>query len=327
MTNPLATTREMDGTRRASVPRRAVFVVAAVLGTAATAMSAAVLLWKMELSGSGSVSCHLGQDNLGAFVDIPGGGFVQGAGPLYGEEGPPRRVFVSPFRLQAHEVTNSQFAAFVKATGYVTDAERNGGSARFRESGTPEVPLSWWSMDTGATWRTPEGAGSTLAGRSLHPVVHVTLKDARAYAAWAGGRLPTEVEWEYAARLGLFDPEDPESGARSPDGTARANIWTGMFPKANSRLDGFEGVAPAGCFEPGLTGAYDMIGNVWEWTETPFGRDAFRFTIKGGSYLCSENYCHRYRVAARQGFDPNFSTAHIGFRILKDAQASHTARP
>jgi sulfatase modifying factor 1 len=118
-------------------------------------------------------------------------------------------VFVSPFRLLAHEVTNSEFAAFVAATGYVTEAERNGGSARFNESTTPEVFLSWWRLDPGASWRTPRGAGSTLEGLALHPVVHVTLNDARAYAQWAGGRLPTEVEWEYAASLGLFDPDDP----------------------------------------------------------------------------------------------------------------------
>jgi len=285
-----------------------------------------MLLWQPRLSASGAGSCHFSQSNLGAFVDIPGGGFVQGADPLYAEEGPPRKVFVSPFRLQAHEVTNSQFAAFVEATGYVTDAERNGGSARFRKSNTPQVFLSWWSMDRAATWRTPEGAGSTLAGRSLHPVVHVTIKDARAYAAWAGGRLPTEVEWEHAASLGLFDPKDPESGVRGPGGSARANIWTGTFPTMNSRQDGYEGTAPAGCFKPGLTGAYDMIGNVWEWTETPFRPGVPRFTIKGGSYLCSE-YCQRYRVAAREGLEATFSAAHIGFRILTEAQSSHPARP
>lgn len=242
--------------------RPAVFLATAVLGTAATAVAAVVLLWQPELSGSAAGRCHFGPDNLGAFVDIPGGGFVQGADPLYGEEGPPRKVFVSPFRLQAHEVTNSQFAAFVEATGYVTDAERNGGSARFGKSKTPKVFLSWWSFDAGTTWRTPEGAGSTLDGRPLHPVVHVTLNDARAYAAWAGGRLPTEVEWEYAASLGLFDPQDPESGVRGPDGSLRANIWTGTFPTMNSLQDGYAGTAPVGCFPPGRTGAYDLIGNV-----------------------------------------------------------------
>ena len=227
-------------------------------------------------------------------------------------------MLVSPFRLQAHEVTNSQFAAFASETGYITEAELNGGSAQFNESDTPEVFQSWWSLDRDATWRTPEGAGSDLTGRDLHPVVHVTLNDARAYAEWAGGRIPTEVEWEYAASRGLFDPMDPLSGIRAPDGSARANIWTGIFPLLNSRRDGFAGTAPVGCFEPGLTGAYDMIGNVWEWTDSAFAPSVPRFTIKGGSYLCSEDYCQRYRVAARESFEVDFSTAHIGFRIIQD---------
>ncbi len=266
--------------------------------------------------GAPGQACALTQRDLGDFVTIPGGGFVMGAEGRYPEEGPAQKVFVSPFRLQRHEVTNSQFAAFVEDTGYVTEAERNGGSAQFIPSDTPEVFLSWWSLNPTATWRTPEGAGSTLEGKDLHPVVHVTLNDARRYAAWAGGRLPTEVEWEYAASLGLFDPDDPTSGIRSPDGTPRANIWTGIFPTIDFAQDGYAGTAPVGCFEPGLTGAYDMIGNVWEWTESPFVRSAPRFTIKGGSYLCGEYTCQRYRPAARQGLEQDFSTAHIGFRII-----------
>lgn len=262
--------------------------------------------------------CALGQGDLGRFVGIPGGGFVKGADARYAEEGPPQKVFVSPFRLQIHEVTNSQFAEFVAATGYVTEAERNQGSGRFAETAAPEIFLSWWKIDRDATWRTPAGAGSSFVGMALHPVVHVTLNDAHAFAKWAGGRIPTEVEWEYAASLGLFDPNDPESGIRAPDGAPRANIWTGVFPVINTSRDGFEGTAPVGCFAPGLTGAYDMIGNVWEWTDSRFAPAVPRFTIKGGSYLCSENYCQRYRVAARQNLEMDFSTAHIGFRIVKD---------
>lgn len=280
---------------------------------------AVILLWPYTLRSAQSLdACALSVDDLGSFVEIPGGGFVMGTDPVFPEEGPPRKVLVSPFRLQAHEVTNSQFARFVAETGYITEAERNGGSAQFSESQTPEVFMSWWSLDAEATWRTPEGSGSDLKGREQHPVVHVTLNDARAYARWAGGRLPTEVEWEYAASLGLFDPMDPESGVRAPDGTARANIWTGFFPVLNSRRDGFAGTAPVGCYAPGLTGAYDMIGNVWEWTDSRFAPAVPRFTIKGGSYLCSEDYCQRYRVAAREMLEHNFSTAHVGFRIVQD---------
>jgi len=289
------------------------------IGALAFATGAVVIgLGLLPRVSAGAKICALDQGDLGRFVDIPGGGFLTGANARYPEEGPPQKVFVSPFRLQIHEITNSHFAEFVAATGYVTEAERNRGSAQFAESKTPEVFMSWWKLDAGATWRTPGGAGSNLDGLALHPVVHVTLNDARAYAKWAGGRIPTEVEWEYAASLGLFDPQNPESGVRGPDGEARANIWTGLFPVMNSAEDGFSGTAPVGCFAPGLTGAYDMIGNVWEWTESQFAPAMPRFTIKGGSYLCSENYCRRYRVAARENLEVDFSTAHVGFRIVKD---------
>ncbi|MEO1291521.1 MAG: formylglycine-generating enzyme family protein [Pseudomonadota bacterium] len=301
---------------------RKLWLGGAVVVTALSVTALTIQAYVAPSSLTGRI-CSLGAEDLGGFVEIPGGGFVMGVDPLYPEEGPPARVLVSPFRLQAHEVTNSQFAAFVAETGYVTEAERNSGSAQFSESDTPEVFLSWWSLDADATWRTPDGAGSDLAGRALHPVVHVTLNDAKAYARWANGRLPTEVEWEYAASRALFDPMDPESGVRAPDGSARANIWTGLFPLFNSGRDGFAGTAPVGCFEPGLTGAYDMIGNVWEWTDSPFAPAVPRFTIKGGSYLCSEDYCRRYRVAARESLEQDFSTAHLGFRIVRDLGKGH----
>jgi len=288
--------------------------------TALIVVLTAAAIWRE--SGSLSTSdpgCMLGDAEIGGFVDIPGGGFTMGAHALYPEEGPAQRVFVSPFQLQVHEVTNSQFAQFVAATGYITEAERNGGSAQFRETDTPWNLLSWWSIDAGASWKTPGGSGTDLEGLGLHPVVHVTLNDARAYAAWAGGRIPTEVEWEYAASLGLLDPNDPESGMRAPDGTARANVWSGLFPFDDTGRDGFVGPAPVGCFPPGITGVHDMIGNVWEWTDSPSAAGTIRFAIKGGSYLCSENYCRRYRVAARDSLEFDFSSAHIGFRIIKDS--------
>ncbi|SFQ65427.1 Formylglycine-generating enzyme, required for sulfatase activity, contains SUMF1/FGE domain [Roseivivax halotolerans] len=293
---------------------------------AAVLMTALVVTPKDAAPSAAQSACALDAASLGGFVDIPGGGFVMGVDPVFPEEGPPRKVLVSPFRLQAHEVTNSQFAAFVAETGYVTEAERTGGSAQFSESETPEVFLSWWSLNAEATWRSPDGEGSDLSGRDLHPVVHVTLNDARAYAAWAGARMPTEIEWEYAASLGLFDPMDPESGIRAPDGSLRANIWTGLFPVLNSRRDGFAGTAPVGCFEPGRTGAYDMIGNVWEWTDSPFAPGVPRATIKGGSYLCSEDYCQRYRTAARESLERDFSTAHVGFRVVQSIGNSDELR-
>ena len=300
-------------------------MVKLVIGAGIAAVVVIVMasaMWRESPSfPTSDTGCMLGETELGGFVDIPGGGFTLGAHALYPEEGPAQRVFVSPFQLQVHEVTNSQFAEFVAATGYITEAERNGGSAQFRETDTPTNLLSWWRIDAGASWKTPGGSGTGLQGLDLHPVVHVTLSDARAYAEWAGGRIPSEVEWEYAASLGLLDPNDPESGVRSPDGTARANVWTGLFPIHDTGRDGFAGTAPVGCFQPGLTGAYDMIGNVWEWTDSAFEARTRRFAIKGGSYLCSENYCRRYRVAARDSLEFDFSSAHIGFRIIKDVSA------
>lgn len=291
-------------------------MIGALLFVAAAAIT--TLLFWPKTSTAPIATCPLNANLIGAFADVPGGGFIMGADPVYAEEGPPTKVFVSPFRLQIHEVTNRQFSVFVAETGYVTEAERNGGSALFVKSRTPENFMSWWRLDPLATWETPGGEGSDLNGLDDHPVVHLSLNDARAYAAWAGGRLPTEMEWEYAASLGLFDSDDPLSGMRSPNGTARANIWTGFFPLQDTGQDGFEGLAPVGCFEPGRTGLYDMIGNVWEWTESPYGRDVPRITIKGGSYLCSDIYCRRYRVAARDSMEPDFSSSHVGFRILKD---------
>lgn len=292
------------------------------------ALVAITIAYSMKTSGyftqsTGKQSCAIDKAGLGKFVNIPGGGFIKGENPKYPEEGPLEKTFVSPFTIQVHEVTNSQFAEFVAQTGYVTEAERQGGSARFTSSASPENLSSWWTLDTDATWRTPKGPGSDLDGLALNPVVHVTLKDARAYAKWAGGRIPTEVEWEYAASLGLFDPNDPYSGMVGPDGEPRANVWTGLFPVMDTGRDGFVGLAPVGCYEASRIGAYDMIGNVWEWTDTPFSSGSPRYTIKGGSYLCSENYCQRYRAAARQGMETDFSTAHIGFRIVRDAE--HTS--
>jgi formylglycine-generating enzyme required for sulfatase activity len=267
-------------------------------------------------------TCGLASDQIGQFVTLPEGGFDMGANGIYPEEGPPRTVHVASFAIQIHEVTNRQFQQFVAETGFVTDAERTsasrdpgGGSGMFRQTGDRDNPGGWMLM-RGATWKTPAGPGSDLAGKLDQPVVHVSLQDAEAYAKWAGGRLPTEEEWEYAAMLGMPDPADNVSGAYDAEGHPVANTWQGIFPVINDVADGFAEAAPAGCFPASRIGTYDMIGNVWEWTATPYGPR--QNMIKGGSFLCAENFCKRYRGAARQGQDIDFSSNHIGFRIVRD---------
>lgn len=274
-------------------------------------------------------SCGLASDQIGKFLDIPGGEFVKGADAFYREELPTKTLQVEAFRLQIHEVTNAQFEAFVEETGYETDAEKGvredrlgAGSALFTHPDLENQSGGVWTLDATATWRTPEGAGSDLTGRAHEPVVHVSQQDAAAYAAWAGGRLPTEVEWEYAASLGLPDPDEPASGAYQGEAT-RANTWQGIFPMMDSGRDGFTGRASVGCFDADRIGLYDMIGNVWEWTDTPYAPG--NYTIKGGSFLCADNFCRRYRPAARQPQEADFSTNHIGFRIVHDVEATTDA--
>tara|TARA_R110000787_G_scaffold187716_6_gene299602 strand:+ start:15218 stop:16123 length:906 start_codon:yes stop_codon:yes gene_type:complete len=269
------------------------------------------------------VTCGLPPSSIGQFVAIPGGSFTKGASPVYNEEAPTLALHVAPFALQAHEVTNDQFAAFITATGYVTDAEKSAatggpeaGSAVFDLPEGSAARIDPWRLVPGATWKTPTGPGSTIDGKGVWPVVHVSERDAATYARWADGRLPTEVEWEYAATRGLPDQDTSTSGAYDSSGHPLANTWQGIFPIANTQADGFAGAAPVGCFPPDKTGLYDMIGNVWEWTDTPYA--AGSHTLKGGSYLCADNFCRRYRPAARQPQDTDFSSIHIGFRIAKD---------
>lgn len=271
------------------------------------------------------VKCPTANPPLGGMIRLPEGSFIKGFAPIYPEEQPKLTLAVSAFDMLAHEVTNDQFAAFVTAATYVTDAEKSsatmdvgGGSAVFMPP-TATAP-GLWRLVRGATWRTPMGPGSNIEGKGGYPVVHVSLNDARAYAAWAGARLPTETEWEYAAWVGLRDREDPLSGIKNAAGAPTANIWQGVFPIANAAEDGFTGLSPAGCFAPDANGAHDLIGNVWEWTETPAG--AGTHVIKGGSHLCAANYCQRYRTAARQEQEIDFSSSHIGFRIIRAPAAS-----
>ncbi len=254
-------------------------------------------------------------------VSLPGGTFAMGAADAYPEEAPVRTITVAAFSIDRTEVTNAQFADFVTATGHVTQAERSvdgiaPGSAVFI---SPLVSGSaqWWQFVEGADWRHPEGPGSTIKARMHHPVVHVSHADAAAFADWAGGRLPTEAEWEYAARGGLAGARY-EWGEEPPEtGPPKANTWQGAFPLEDSGADGYAGTAPVGCFPANGFGLHDMTGNVWEWTSGQFDPvDRNSGTIRGGSWLCAQNFCRRYRPAARHPQERDFSTSHLGFRVV-----------
>lgn len=261
-----------------------------------------------------------------AMVWVPGGTFIMGEDPAYPEEGPPREIAVKGFWMDAHEVTNAQFAAFVAATGFVTVAERAppalaGGPPAMHQPGSAvfRVPTSddpaWWRWVPGAQWRRPAGTTTGIAGQDRHPVVQIAYEDAQAYAAWAGKQLPDETQWEYAARAGAAALREPVDD----DGRPQANYWQGVFPTRDLGTDGFTGRAPVGCFAPNAFGLYDMIGNVWEWTRSQGTRSDTSEPvgiIKGGSFLCAANYCARYRPAARQFQERGLGTDHIGFRLI-----------
>jgi formylglycine-generating enzyme len=293
-------------------------------------------------------------------IHLSGGTFQMGSDRFYPEEAPVRQVSVSSFAIDETPVTNAQFAEFVAATGHVTFAEvapdpndypgmppemAREGSLVFEPASGPvdlNVP-TWWDFRFGAYWREPQGAGSVA--EPDHPVVHVTHGDAAVYAAWAGKALPTEAEWEFAARGGLEGADYAWGDSLSPE---KANYWQGNFPATNDLIDGWLRTSPVRAFPPNGYGLYDMIGNVWEWTndwfaqpeahrkkggsccipENPHGgtrggsinkREAVRMprkVMKGGSHLCAENYCQRYRPAARYAQPIDTSTSHVGFRCV-----------
>jgi sulfatase modifying factor 1 len=272
----------------------------------------------------------VGVARLDGMVELPGGTFRMGTDDPDGfpedHEGPVREVSVEPFAIGAHCVTNGRFAEFVDATGYETDAERFGWSYVFAKflpkelrRDSPRLERTpWWCGVTGALWRRPEGPGSDLDGRWNHPVVHVSWHDAAAFCAWAGGRLPTETEWEYAARGGLDQARYPWGDELTPGGEHRCNIWQGRFPVHDAAEDGFSGTAPVDAFEPNGFGLYNVAGNVWEWCADWFDPAEQNRAMRGGSYLCHESYCNRYRVAARTANTPDSSGGNLGFRCVVD---------
>jgi formylglycine-generating enzyme required for sulfatase activity len=291
-------------------------------------------------------------------VHLPGGTFMLGDESGYSEEGPAHTVTVDDFWIDPHEVTNRQFAEFVKSTGYVTVAEQPVDPREFPVSASeippdmlkpgaavfvaPSHPSSdyrdWWEYVPDANWKKPYGPHGPDR-RPNEPVVHLAYRDMTAYAAWRGGRLPTEAEWEFAAKA---------NSAATREQPTEANTWQGVFPLENRVTDGFAGIAPVGCFQPNAFGLYDMIGNVWEMTSdlyapghhphetsrNPQGPAALRsvgdesaqsHVIKGGSYLCAPNYCQRYRASARQGRDSGLGASNVGFRLVYER--GRIARP
>lgn len=298
-----------------------------------------------------------------SMVWVPGGTFLMGSNKHYREEAPAHQATVRGFWIDRYAITNEQFERFVEATGHITSAERppreedypgalpemlQPASVVFRRpSGAVDLRnhYNWWTYVPGANWRHPEGPKSTLKGRAQHPVVHLAYEDAEAYAKWAGKELPTEAEWEFAARGGLEGASYAWGDEFAPNGKQMANTWQGEFPWQNLLTDGFEGTAPVGQFPANGYGLFDMIGNVWEWTcdwyadhqatdnsccggnsakpgpeksydpRTPDIRIPRR-VMKGGSYLCAPNYCQRYRPAARMAQAIDTSTCHVGLRLV-----------
>lgn len=259
-------------------------------------------------------------------------------------EGPVRTVALDPFYIDIHPVTNADFHEFVRAANYRTDSERLGWSFVFQGHIAKEQyeklvcstvsAANWWCQIYGADWRHPEGPDSTVDGRSDYPITHVSWNDAIAYCEWAGKRLPTEAEWEFAARGGLEQKLYPWGDELTPNGRHLCNVWQGEFPAVDLAEDGYAGTCPVSAFPPNAFGLYSMTGNTWEWCSDWFDAE-YHITatrtnpvgppngaskvIRGGSYLCHRSYCNRYRVAARTSNTPNSATTNMGFRCIRDA--------
>ncbi|MCT3832451.1 formylglycine-generating enzyme family protein [Elizabethkingia anophelis] len=311
---------------------------------------------------------------LKGMILIKGGGFLMGASDDRGrpDEYPRHRVEVSDFYIDQTEVTNAQFAEFVKATGYVTTAEKKPDWEELKKqlpAGTQkphdsilveaslvfkptkeQVPLDnpniWWEWRKGADWKHPQGLGTSIKGKENYPVVHISWDDANAYAKWAGKRLPTEAEWEFAARGGLNDSIYPWGNAEPYEGKAKANTWEGNFPYMNIKKDNYEGLAPVKSYSANGYGLYDMAGNVWEWTSDNYNAEYYRQldgkivtdpkgaiesyhpgmpdtplkSTRGGSFMCNEIYCSGYRVSARMMSSPDTGLENLGFRCVVSAK-------
>jgi len=288
-------------------------------------------------------SAQITAETRSRMVSLPGGTFLMGTDfaegfPLDGE-GPIRPVTVRPFSIDRNPVTNRLFRQFVEATGYRTEAERFGWSfvfwlhippARFRELVEDTVQAApWWCKVPGARWDQPEGPGSNVSTRDDHPVIHVSWNDAVAFTRWSGQRLPTEAEWEYAARGGLEQKIYAWGDKLRPNGEYRCNIWQGEFPKHDTGADGYAGTCPVDAFPPNGYGLYSVTGNTWEWCADWFSPDFHKTAdrdnlvgpptgtgrvTRGGSFLCHKSYCNRYRVAARTSNTPDSTTSNTGFR-------------
>lgn len=290
------------------------------------------------------------ENNLGEslenMVRIEGGRFLMGTNDWDGfgqdQEGPVQEVAVKDFYIDRYAVTNAEFAKFVKDTGYITEAEKFGSSFVFHLLLSEEVKkmsqhvlgTPWWYDIRGAYWAKPEGPSSTFEGRENHPVIHISWNDAIAYCGWAGKRLPTETEWEYAGRGGLEQKKYVWGDELTPGGEHVSNIWQGKFPVENSEDDGYLSTAPVDSFKPNGYGLYNVAGNVWEWCQNNFNDKYAQSidqidrplnpqtlkTMRGGSYLCHKSYCNRYRVAARTSNTVESSTGNLGFRCAKSVE-------